>query len=572
MVASCFDTMFFAPCWWVRAFEAAIAPKSPLLNPSDFSLRARMTPVMGHIELNALNVLIASLQMQLLDDTSRLRLDPEHHRKCVSVGSKTKVFSFERVLQELCGLRILLSNDYGGYQSVNIFTDEVWIKDKDRNKLLLEVELANLGAELLLGYGEPYSDLTRFYQGKPIVQSLLGSQSPLALWRSVWLDLQGVEQAVLLRLEQAMQWKFQMLGLDGTFGQSIEELFSGISLTPRYRSSSSTEDGLEKSSSTRSMEILSRVGKKLLDHGLLTEASSNHYLAMGREENDGAVVGWKVTRDRTLDLEYNEYQKLVSHFLWRKVYYKNFDSIVRVLAGHLYDSTLKQQIDMVWHELSKSIEEINTSGDKKIAPLCLINNNMPILIETLYIEWLIRKLPGHPIPLPESLNNSPLAESAVLKQQKFDINDFRKFKEILLGNSEYISDIQNVVGATLANPITFSDDRYKDLLFKKPDSKSSEEEKVISRIDDNSNSSSFSKVVSQKNNIKRLAFEELALMRKQDPARYMRLKKAYIDTLDQNSKKIISEVQERLQPHVFDEHLSSSLVKFMIENPSLWRK
>ena len=37
-------------------------------------------------------------------------------------------------------------------------------------------------------------------------------------------------------------------------------------------------------------------------------------------------------------------------------------------------------------------------------------------------------------------------------------------------------------------------------------------------------------------------------------------------------EEIIQEVEKRLQPTVFDDHLKYSLVKFMSDNPQLWKR
>ncbi len=72
-------------------------------------------------------------------------------------------------------------------------------------------------------------------------------------------------------------------------------------------------------------------------------------------------------------------------------------------------------------------------------------------------------------------------------------------------------------------------------------------------------------------NIKRLASEELMRMRQKDPNSYKQLKLQYLGSLEPTRQKIILDVQQHMQPDMFDEHLQPSLIKYMVENPSAWK-
>ena len=76
--------------------------------------------------------------------------------------------------------------------------------------------------------------------------------------------------------------------------------------------------------------------------------------------------------------------------------------------------------------------------------------------------------------------------------------------------------------------------------------------------------------VDQQRDKRKMALLELQRLRDQEPSRYLELKRQYKGTLDDSSVKIIEEVERRLKPKVFEDHIKNSLIKFMLENPQSW--
>jgi hypothetical protein len=44
-----------------------------------------------------------------------------------------------------------------------------------------------------------------------------------------------------------------------------------------------------------------------------------------------------------------------------------------------------------------------------------------------------------------------------------------------------------------------------------------------------------------------------------------------LETLDETSRRLLLDVQKRIQPSMFDEQLRQRLVRYMVENPGAWR-
>ncbi len=69
----------------------------------------------------------------------------------------------------------------------------------------------------------------------------------------------------------------------------------------------------------------------------------------------------------------------------------------------------------------------------------------------------------------------------------------------------------------------------------------------------------------------RTASDELQKMRTAHPEHYDRLKRSYFDSLDDIGRKLMLDVQKRMQASMFEEHLRQRLVRFMVESPGSWR-
>ena len=70
--------------------------------------------------------------------------------------------------------------------------------------------------------------------------------------------------------------------------------------------------------------------------------------------------------------------------------------------------------------------------------------------------------------------------------------------------------------------------------------------------------------------VKRKAIAEIKRLGSQSKEKYRSLQHAYFMSLDDDSRKVIRSVQENMQPEIFSRHLQNRLVRFMVENPSLW--
>ncbi len=557
------NTILYNPSWWVRAYEVSTLAKTPHLSPMEVSCESGTSPAFSSVELSALAIVISNIQKQLFKGKLKIILDPVEHRKFVSSTAKHRIFAFERILQILTGMQLLTGNKGEGFEVSSLFTEQVWKRQGMYQGLTIEVELADLGPELVLGYVEPYSDLCRYLKKIPRAQRILGGRGPLRLWQSAWLDLQGIEQVLLLRLEKVMQWDQNWLRLDGVFGSTFEDMMQDLEI-PKARGKSR-----DWSPFRIKKRVMDRLGRKLADHGLMNFDLDEGFIPFSPTE-DFSVV-WQASPEYLNQNSQEEFAAASLEVLRERTFTSNLPSILLVLAGSLYNGKLAEDLGKLWQELGRC-EDADYLG--------IVNNNILISARCLFMEWFIRQMPNHKTPLIEFVRWQHLWELASPHHKEDVIPRFEKFvAQIREDGHDLLQEIEGLSGLSLISPKTQRDPEMfpyfvalGDSLsadFRQPSSSSLRSSSPKPKPEVDIKVANIDSSAKQKK-LKAAATAELERLRNQWPEQYENLKKAYIDTLDAEKKKIIMEVKERLQPKIFDDHLKNSLIRFMIEQPDSW--
>ncbi len=566
MKPACLKTRFMVPAWWERSYEAAVAASVQNIDAFTLSTKALMTPALQVSELDALAIILNSLQEQLLSDQS-LQLDPEEHRKNISSNSRTRVASFERVFQGISGLKLLNPDGNGGFSVAPVFGQERWLANED-GFIKIDLEPSSIGREIVLGYGDPYVDLVRRVSEEVDVQTLLGQKAPLALWQSTWLDLSGPEQATLLRIERAMQWEFRWLTIDGVFGMPMHQLFAGIDI-PRPRKSTS-----QMSSLVQKQRFLERLGKKLVDHGMINVELGNDYLALSSDEVRGAWLVWQVARDRLFPEESKEYLQLSVRHLFKHVFEPRLSDVLKVLAGNLFDNAMDKQF-------RTGIDSLRGALTDDLQVVTRLNENLPVTSLALFFEWNLRQMAGHERPLPGDLAQSVAAQAAHPGSSDDFVSRFKRFAAFTQ-ETQYQEEIKKTPGATLASEATWQEKAYRRYLLSTRRSLSEVAAlKAVAPVEvslpestlptESPASASIRPSDVSLGKMKKIATEELTLMREKDKTRYEYLKKTFLDQLDGKTKEDLKMLQGMITPDLFDKQIQNKIVKFMVENPGAWR-
>ncbi|RYZ59983.1 MAG: hypothetical protein EOP07_02295 [Proteobacteria bacterium] len=556
---------FIVPLWWIRAFEVALQLRSLDTDPFAMSETGGLSPALTDAELNAFLVIIQSSQQQILSGQKWLKFDPDLLLKNHPAMGRTKSFLFLRLVQMLRSLQVLPHSQPDQKETLFFFEREERRRDTDGSTKTM-YRLNNLAAELLLGYTEPYSEVVRLVEGKARAHRYLGNHEPLSLRPSVWLDLSYLEQFIFLQLRKASMWEESSYRWDSVFGRGFDEFFANLTL-PKIKA----KDGMELSPFRQKIRLLKRVGRKLIDHGVIRSAQNIDYLAID-SDGDPLTVIWQLHESEAQSQERKDYETDVARYFRDN----HLDQALKKLVPIVSPTAKTDELFAFWREIEDR-EKIESSGHLKL------DGNLLLPISGLFFEWNLRSKSSDILSMPGWLKDSPalklIGNPALPLQEKLS-----GFAAMIKAQPEYQKDIENLPRASIAAPITL---RQADILERlataassaSSSSKTATSQGVQARKDKQTSpapaaATTMKPVGVQKGpdpELRKQASEELQKMREREPKRYQSLKAKYLEDLEMEKKQIIFEMKERMQPHAFDDHLKYSLVKYMVDNPRLWQ-
>jgi hypothetical protein len=536
---------------------------------------------MGIQELNSLAMILPILQKSILSlEGEKISLLPQEMINSLSQNFQNPKETLQKILLGLGGLRFQSSWD-GQIVTSALFKQEVWKKNKE-GKQELELELGEQGAELILGYRDPYQSVQRYLRGNQRGLSTARSfaQKPLMLWKSPWLDFTGIEQNLFLQLEKKMQRAENWLSLDGFFEADLDELFAGMG-----RSSNKSED----SDFIKQLRIVAKLGYKLLDHGLFVSGEESGQLDYGEASTGLPQLSWKVSAERFLensDLEYR--RNVATYFAAEYLKSPSEDSFSYLMPGV---SVVKRRSYL--REMIPRIMEIcSNNTNERVKPLSLQGNAL-ISIPQLFIEWNLRLLAGNKFEIPASLIESE-AVKILSRDPHLPLEErYRKFSSEIDQNSSYELELKNTPFATVVSDVTLAVKGVQSwldscrpeanggvgklhlaknspkLVYAQADKKAVSVEKSLSneKRPEKKPSTISGERLSKR---KLIADQELTKIRSVYPARYQELKLNYLRSLADEQKKMILDVEERMQMTDFDKHLKPHLINYMIKHPGSW--
>ncbi|MBC7660341.1 MAG: hypothetical protein H7249_11635 [Chitinophagaceae bacterium] len=554
---------FIVPLWWIRAFEVALQLRSLDTDPFAMSDNGGLSPALTDAELNAFLVIIQSAQQQILSGQKWLKFDPDLLLKNHPAMGRTKSFLFLRLVQMLRSLQVLPNAQPDHKETLFFFEREERRRDTDGSHKSM-YRLSNISAELLLGYTEPYSEVIRLLEGKARAHRYLGNHEPLSLRPSVWLDLAYLEQYIFLQLRKASLWEESTYRWDSVYGRGFDEFFANLSL-PKVRS----KDGIELSPFRQKIRLLKRVGRKLIDHGVIKSAQNIDYLAID-SDGDPLTVIWQLHESESQTGERKTYEAEVARYFRDN----HLDQALKKLVPVIQPTGKPDEAALLWKEIEER-EKIESIGHLKI------DGNLLLSVSGLFYEWALRSKNTDVFQMPGWLKESP-ALKLINNPQLSMAEKLSGFSAMIKSQPEYQKDIESLPRACLAAPITL---RQADILERLATvgssasavSRAAQSSGVQARKDKQTPPPppvAAKPVTVQKGpdpELRKQATEELQKMRERDPKRYQGLKANYLENLEMEKKQIIFEMKERMQPHAFDDHLKYSLVKYMVDNPRLWQ-
>jgi len=573
-------THLHLPGWWVHAFEVAHRAEGDSFSAMQQAFAAGLAPALGTLELNSLAMVLASLQEQILaGGYQNLRVRAEEHLKHAGTIMRTRRFVFEKIVQLLVGLRLLTPTSDGSMRSFSPVAADRWRRLSDDDEFEIGISLNPLGAELLLGLSDAHSDLVRFASGQSEAITLLRGLGPLTVWRSIWLELAGLEQLLYLRLERGMQWEFRWLQLEGIFGIPLSELFSDIKI-PEQR-------GVELASElAKRLRFISKLGRKLVDQGFMASTVQDQYLAFGGSDENrltGPMMVWQASRERLASDALHAYRRTAANAIAKGWFGDSEPYLLQLCFDSATTGSVAPIASQMWRELAK------IPADKQPMPLD-VQPGQIILPQALYYEYCLRAHPASLWPLPSGIAGGPLGELIRDPRAPDLVSRFEKFWSLIEDDLELQQALSDEPMMTLSSAATRGVNEVATALKQRlanrpetPPAASSEvKPRLIAQVAEEGKKEPPIQV-SEKPlrpaavsgalaaRMMKTASEELAKMRAGDLTRYEQLKKAFFASLDDTSRKLLLDVQKRIQPNMFDEQLRQRLVRFMVENPGSWR-
>jgi hypothetical protein len=437
---------------------------------------------------------------------------------------------------------------------------------------------ARLGPEIIFGVSDPHIDLARAMLGEPEGKFVTGETAPLSLWRSAWLDLQGVEQGVYLRMEMAMQWFRNLLQIDGIWGCSFTELVSGFKMpTPRSLQGVSETEKI--------LRLIEKLGKKLRQHGLLAVMSEDQYLAFDMTADQTSTLAWQVSKERHLDAPRAALMNEVAGWMERDRATDFIPSIARICLPRTVNTDRISKAQELWTSIKRA------SNSRQYYPGLENAAAQPVLPSLLFFELCLRAGEKDGFAVPEEFLAGPLKE--IIHNADSSAGEaFGQFCRFLSDTYDFTNAVRSVPYVSLASRVTRESKEFsyklKDLSKPLP-----QESVVVSLTEEQKNDveqqfagNQIRKVAGgssdsdtpKKSQISqalatrmlKTASEELSRMRGSYPDRYQQLKKSYITSLDESSRSLFLDFQRRMQPSVFEDHIKQKLIKYMVDNPGSW--
>lgn len=549
-------TQLVVPSWWVKAYEAACRAESSGAGAMRLAADAGLAPALTTLELNALAMVLASVQAQIFAGRPKLVIGAEEHLKHASTNAKTRRFAFEKLIQILVGLRLLRAEGEG-FLSYPVFGRDAW-RARAGGELEIELVPEGLGHEILLGQSDAHWDLVRRAQGRPVAADVLGGNAPLTLRRSVWLDLQAQEQWLFLRLERSIQWEFRWLQLDGVFGLGLRDLFRDVPLPAAGGTTLSHR-----------LKLLAKLGKKLGSHGFLAKDVHEQYLALGADAAEGLTAVWQVSRDRLAEDAAETYRAASARALAGRRHGDLLAGLVSLVLPDA-DARRREEATRAYLELLEANLALPVSPGPAAAPNQL---HSPL---TLFWELSQRGARGARYQVPAGLLEGRAAsffDARVPATQRL-----AEFATFLAEDPDFARTVQETPFASLASAATLADPAFARELSGAPLARAgalADQPRPRLVAPDEAEAPAAKKKAALNGALAarmlKVASEELQKLKASHPERYKALKKAYLESLDELGRKLMLDVQRRMQPTMFDEHLRQRLVRYMVDHPGAWR-
>lgn len=563
------------PGWWARAYgslySSGFDPSQKLnqgaADPSIYPLRDTDT-------LNFWAMMIDECQRKM--QLPEFRVDKEIRLEWKSCqkrfGSEdphSTVFQ-QKCFEDFLNLRLIAPRAPSRRMVHGVFDRRVHLQgDLETAELCIRVD--SWAQEVLSGVSDGHNEALRALSGDPCVSDFLGEDAPLSVRKPAWLDLGREEQLLYFRLEQLMQWETtqSLLHLEGVYAADLQELFKGLKIPDQVLGAHSPL--MER------LRILGRLGRKLVEHGILAwEPESSFYACSRASEGQEPRLLWQANRDRSKSDEQRDFFGQLFEAFRRSSGIEALIPLWQAIAPRASTSGL----DL--HRLWMTISEF-PGGVFRVGPTRVIQ------VHNLFFEWSIRRASFSDIALSDEIRSFEIASYCRLQG---DIAaDFRQFMDLVQANPD---EVQGLLESPLASIGLSGDFNNSPLLFRIREAirmenasttvLSDEKKSILAPIiqvesitptteqkRSNGEVSETRLLSLSESKMVRIAHDELEKMLKSDPRAYESLKQNYMKSLEDSQRSLMLDFQRRMKAPLFEQQLKQRLVRFMVSHPGEWK-
>ena len=528
------DTVLFLPHWWVEIFKRATVLHTTGAEPDAYVGAAKFLPYLQPLALKLCSHIIGIVQQQLLANASATITIPlAGIYNELQLLNRRQRRQAQLLLHELRSFRLLQTQD-DGMQAWPLFTDEIW--RGAGASLQVELQLAPWGRELLLGYCEPYADFVRCAR-QQLQLRLHCASAPLHLWKSVWLDMQGVEQLIYLRLEEAAQRYGNWLNLEHTLCQSLPEVCSGL-----------------QCSEHELLRLLTTLGKKLTEHGYVLPQTTPRAVFLDTQQQQQTQLLWTLQSYPTVQHNRHAWQTAVCAHLCQQ---QLAETLTELLAVLVPDRRRRHQ--KLLDSFTALLSRIDSATD--IGVLTMLTPACPLLDIALFFEWSLRRLLPN-LSLPQNLVSSSVA-AALDSDSSMPLHTrFANFRRWLKEQPHFVQELRSTSQACLVNTASLS--------IPTPTRQQQSQPRPQAPVATTPTKSP--EPPSGNKHLHKLANLELQKILARSRTEYNKLERSYLDSLSPATRQSILEVKKHMQASIFENHLRPRIISFMIANPSSWQR
>ncbi len=503
-------------------------------DPDTYVSTVKFLPYLRPLQLKLGSQIVAIMQHQLLRDTrDGIVIFLPHVYNELQLLTRRQRIQAQLLLHELRSFRLLQEQEAGKAQAWPLFADETWHNRAEG--ISVELRLSSWGRELLLGYCEPYADFVRrARQGLQL--RVLCATAPLHLWKSVWLDVQGAEQLLYLRLETAAQQQGNWLNLEHTLCQSLSVCRAGLA---------SGENEL--------FRLLTALGKKLIEHGCLLPHSAPRAVFLDAEQRREAQLLWTLARFPTVRQNCHAWRQAVCANLCTRQLPQTLAALLALLVPDR-----RQRHQKLLHSFAAMLSRLDAQED--VGVVTMFTDGCPLLDVALFFEWSLRRmLPTLPLPsalVPSTVSTALEAETSVPLHTRF-----ANFRAWIKENPSFAQELRSTPQACLVSSATATVPSTT-ATATPPSSRPAAATATLRPKAE----------PTEGEHLRKIAALELHKIVNRSRAEYNQLERSYFASLSPETRQSIMEVKKHMQASIFENHLRPRLISFMIAHPSSWQR